>query len=149
MHSYKVFESEESEDTILKIINPLRKGTDIEELSASQYNMFKARIQNRINDLAREMWDKGFLERDPDRNLRRVELLESAWKDRHIHWEKHDPEPPKVLPLKSPALAVQTEPSASGGIQASNNTTPWTLSVKSPGKQTRVLKVPSFHVQVE
>ncbi len=144
MHSHDVFCSEDGEDTILKIINPLRKGTEIEEQSASQYNTLKERIKDRINDLAEEMQTGGFLERGPDRRLRRVEHLEIVWKDRHTLWEKHNQEPSQAAPLTTSDSAVQPETSTSSSIQAGKDTTPWTFSAKSVD-QTRVPKVLRFY----
>lgn len=148
MHINQAYSAEASEDIILKIIRPLRKGTEIEELLVDKYNMFKNLVQGRIGSLSQEMLDAGLLEREAGGSLQRVAAFDSVWKDREIYWKKHEPEPAaRVMPPKPIASNVESDDSESSDGEARRNITSWTISAGSTEQQSRGPKVkPSVSV---
>lgn len=142
MHNNKAYSIEESEDTILKIIKPLRTGTEIEELLVDKYNALKSLVQDRIVSLAQEMLDVGILERGGENKLQRSAAFDSVWKDREIYWKRHEPAPAMTNPPSKPmAASVESYDSNGSDDEVRRDTNLRTASAKSVEKQNRISKV--------
>jgi hypothetical protein len=88
MHKYDYYPltSDDNSTSILKFVNPLRKGTEIEGSNIDQYKEFEGRVRQRILWLAQALWLNGFVELGEGGQPQKTNIFRDIWKQRHTYW---------------------------------------------------------------
>jgi hypothetical protein len=95
MHNHNLYDPEDPDIKVLPLINSIRKGTEIETCEGGkQFNLLKVRILERVSFIARDLWEKGLLQKEGS-TPQKIPEFKSFWQNRHSYWG------PKDSPSKS------------------------------------------------
>lgn len=88
MHENNFYDPDNKDEIMIPLVNALRKGTEIEQCKAIQYNTLVARIIARIEQLSQKLCEKGLLEMGNDGYTRKTQLFDTLFASflkRHIN----------------------------------------------------------------
>jgi hypothetical protein len=116
MHDKKVYDPESKDNKLILLVDQLRNGLDLEGLE--YYNIIEARVLDRINIHARDLYSKGFIVSSDGASgqYRQAEEFRKCWENKEKYWGDHasasgevqEPETPRP---KTPATSTTIDPS--------------------------------------
>jgi hypothetical protein len=97
MHIHDFYDGDDTAFPILKVLVPLRKGTEIEECDIGQYKEFQARIRERVSFHVKDLWANNFIQYESGNKVQKNPIFREVWKNRETYWA------PKELQAKRPS----------------------------------------------
>ncbi len=135
MHSNDFYDRDD-DDSILKIITPLRKNTEIEELDDNEYNEFAERTRDQISFHSRKLSERKIIE-IIDGRFKKNPTFAKMWKNRQTYWDSAETTP--EITASSKALDVYDIENLSDSeslVRSSASKHPQTMETRSLGVAT-------------
>jgi hypothetical protein len=131
MHLRKTYDAEAKDSKILALVTSLKKGTEIEELLPEEYNIMEERTVDRLRYLSTEMFQKGFIEKNNDGEIKRTRAFYTFWMNRHEHWKDSDAQ---THQFNAPDIVLGNDDPFNGPLVSD------TAAVMPPPRKTPLMK---------
>ncbi|KAH8654996.1 hypothetical protein BGZ60DRAFT_435406 [Tricladium varicosporioides] len=87
MHENNMYDPEAKDRKVIKLIEELLAGSELENRDAFQYNTIEARVLNRITKLSKQLFDDGFVVSGPNGKFGKSEAFAEYWDKKNSFWD--------------------------------------------------------------
>lgn len=82
-----MYDPEAKDRKVIKLVEELLEGSELEKRTAFQYNTIEVRVLNKINKLSKKMFKDGLVVSGLDGKYRKSDAFAEYWENRSSFWD--------------------------------------------------------------